>query len=242
MALFLILAFLFPRQKVVGFLQKDSYINIITGLAIFIVAKPIVFLLQKQLDIHLYTLPFESDVIRFFICFLLLDFLRYCLHFVHHRVHFFWQFHAVHHSSEYIDATSGLRMHVFDFLQLSMIPIFLFGILFDTTDFAPWVLPASLAIGVFFDSFQHANLKFRIDTPMGRVWHLFLNNPHFHVWHHIRHGDERDGNYGNTLLIWDRMFGTDVTEEYVPAELGLKSFKALRNHPLYLQLLRKREQ
>ena len=154
---------------------------------------------------------------------------------------FFWQFHAVHHSSEYIDATSGLRMHVFDFLQLSMIPIFIFGILFDTSSFAQWVLPASLGIGVFFDAFQHANLRFRIDKPFGKVWHTLFNNPHFHVWHHIRHGDERDGNYGNSLLIWDRIFGTEVTEGHVPTELGLKSFKALQENPIGLQLLRKRE-
>ena len=102
-------------------------------------------------------------------------------------------------------------------------------------------MPASLAVGVFFDSFQHANLRFRIDTTFGTVWHSFLNNPHFHVWHHIRNGDERDGNYGNTLVIWDRIFGTEVTQAHVPIELGLKPHKALVNHPLSLQILRKRK-
>ena len=239
--LFLLLAYLFPRYPVSGWLQKDSWINVATGLGVFLIAKPVVMLIQKGTTFHLFSLPFESDLLRFFVCFLLIDFFRYCLHFCHHRVEFLWQFHAVHHSSEYIDSTSGLRMHVLDFLQLSMIPILLFGVILDTTTFAYWVLPASLGVGVFFDAFQHANLRFRIDTPFGRIWHMVLNNPHFHVWHHIRHGDERDGNYGNSLVIWDRIFGTDVTEDHVPTELGLKTHKALVNNPLSLQLLQKRK-
>jgi sterol desaturase/sphingolipid hydroxylase (fatty acid hydroxylase superfamily) len=241
MSIFLLMAYRYPRYPVTKFLNRESYVNIATGLGVFVIAKPIVMLLQKYLSLHIFELPFTSDIARFVVCFIIIDFLRYCLHFVHHRVPFFWQFHAVHHSSEYIDATSGLRMHIFDFLQLSMIPILLFGVLIDTTSFAQWVLPVSLGIGVFFDSFQHANLRFSIDTPFGRIWHSLLNNPHFHVWHHIRNGDEQDGNYGNSLLIWDRIFGTEVTGDYVPTELGLKSFKALQENPIALQLLRKRE-
>jgi len=240
MGVFLLAAYFFPRRKVSGVVQRDTLINIATGLGVFVLAKPVVMLLHHYLQFSLFELPTESSVLQFFICFLLIDFCRYCLHFIHHRVEFFWQFHAVHHSSEYIDATSGLRMHVFDFLQLSMIPITLFGIILNTENFAEWVLPAALGIGVFFDAFQHSNLRFRVDSPFGKMWHMLLNNPHFHVWHHIRHGDERDGNYGNTLLIWDRIFGTEVTEADVPTELGLKDYKALKNHPISLQLLRKR--
>ena len=50
---------------------------------------------------------------------------------------------------------------------------------------------------------------------------MLLNNPHFHVWHHTRDGTEIDGNYGNSLLIWDRLFGTDVTQDKIPLELGI---------------------
>ena len=56
----------------------------------------------------------------FLATFLALDFLRYWLHRLHHRVPFFWQFHRVHHSSEHLNATSGLRMHAFDLVQLAL--------------------------------------------------------------------------------------------------------------------------
>ena len=239
LAIFLIAALIWPRYKQ-NILHDDLKINIITGGCVFLSAKPLVMVIDHYLGFHLFVLPFESNILRFIFCFVVIDFLRYCLHFIHHRVPFFWQFHAVHHSSEVMDATSGLRMHVFDFLQLSMIPILLFGVLIDTQDFANWVLPAALGIGVFFDAFQHSNLRFDHTKGWRKIWHLCLNNPHFHVWHHIRHGDERDGNYGNTLLIWDRLFGTEVTEDKTPELLGLKSFKALENDPISLQLLKKR--
>ena len=240
MGIFLLLALLWPRYKDQQLFHRDLFVNLFTGLGVFICAKPAVMVLQETFSVYLFSLPITSSWGQFLVSFLLIDFLRYCLHFVHHRVPFFWQFHAVHHSSEVMDATSGLRMHVFDFLQLSMIPILLFGVIIDTRAFAEWILPAALGIGVFFDAFQHANLRFDHKHPLGRIWHAVFNNPHFHVWHHIRHGDERDGNYGNTLIIWDRIFGTEVTEDHVPTLLGVKEFKALQNDPISLQLLKKR--
>ena len=130
-------------------------------------------------------------------------------------------------------------MHAFDFVQLALLPIVLFGVLIDTRQFADWVIPTAMSVGVLFDAFQHANIAFPIHHPIGRVWHAFLNNPHFHIWHHTADGKDIDGNYSNTLIIWDRIFGTDVTQEEVPVALGL-GHEPLQNHILSLQLLRRR--
>ena len=131
-------------------------------------------------------------------------------------------------------------MHVVDFLQLAMLPIIWFGIIIDTADFATWVIPSALGVGVLMDAFQHANIQMDMRKPWNRAWHMFFNNPHFHVWHHTREGPEIYGNYGNTLLIWDRLFGTEITQSYVPPSLGISSDQALENSPLGLQLLRRR--
>ena len=120
------------------------------------------------------------------------------------------------------------------------IRLFLLVILFDTRSFEEWVVPSVMLIGVFFDAFQHANISFNIQKTPQKIWHLLLNNPHFHVWHHTRDGREVDGNYGNSLLIWDRLFGTDVTQEYIPLELGITADQALQNDPISLQMLRSR--
>ena len=102
------------------------------------------------------------------------------------------------------------------------------------------MLPSVLLVGTFFDAFQHANIRFSIEHPVGKLWACSLNNPHFHAWHHVREANGQDGNYGNVLLIWDRTFGTEVTQAQLPDALGLNSSQALQtSDPLSLQLLRR---
>jgi sterol desaturase/sphingolipid hydroxylase (fatty acid hydroxylase superfamily) len=110
----------------------------------------------------------------------------------------------------------------------------------DTGDFAPWVIPIALGLGVVFDAFVHANLRFDAKQPFWKIWGHVLNTPHFHVWHHNREGPDLFGNYGNVLVVWDHLFGTVITKEHVPPSLGISADQALRNDALSLQLLRSR--
>jgi len=238
MGLFLGLGALIPREKNLGLIHKDLWINLLTGAALFIGIAPVMRWVAEQLELHLFLWSIDSVVVQFLLVFVLLDFVRYWLHFAHHRIPFLWFFHRVHHSTEHLDATAGLRMHAVDFVQLSLLPILLFGVFFDIRGFNAQVLPTALMLGVFLDAFQHANIKMDMSRPWNRCWHLFFNNPHFHVWHHTREGSKIDGNYGNCLLIWDRLFGTDVTQKEPPTLLGVCVEDALRNDPIGLQLLR----
>jgi len=160
----------------------------------------------------------------------------------HHRVSWLWTFHRVHHSAETLDATTGLRMHLVDFLQLSLMPVVLFGVLLDTSGWATWVLPAALSVGAVSDAFQHGNIRWSPNHPLARAWNLVLNHPHFHVWHHTRDGHLCDGNYGNALVIWDRLFRTEVTQPTPPPLLGLEGDQALVDSIVGWQLLRRREE
>jgi sterol desaturase/sphingolipid hydroxylase (fatty acid hydroxylase superfamily) len=179
-------------------------------------------------------------VVAWLLCFLVLDLSKYLLHRVHHRVPFLWTFHRVHHSSERIEATSGLRMHVVDFVQLAFLPAVLFGLVIDVSAFPAWWVPSLLLPGVVFDSFQHSNLRFPAQSGPGWVWDKVFNNPHFHAWHHTAEGAQRDGNYGNVLTIWDRMLGTCVSSQDLPERFGLDDDSRLANDPVSLQLLRPR--
>jgi len=174
------------------------------------------------------------------VAFLLLDFTRYWLHRAHHRVPWLWTFHRVHHMTERLDATAGLRMHVVDFVQLAMLPVVLFSVVLNVSTWSPWVLTAALGVGAVADAFQHANLRWNPHHPVAKVWGLVLNHPHFHAWHHTRDGARCDGNYGNTLVIWDRLFGSDVTGEELPEAYGLEPDQALVNHVLGMHLLQRR--
>ena len=219
-------------------IRRDTLINVGTGLGILILIKPLMIWLNPKLTWHLLSLESLPPILQFALAFIALDFTRYWLHFMHHRVPFFWQFHQVHHSSRTLDATSGLRMHFLDFIQLALLPTILFSTIFDVTSWSEWMLPSVLLVGTLFDAFQHSNMRFDITHPLGKMWHRFLNNPHYHAWHHVRNVEGQDGNYGNVLLIWDRLFGTEVTQGHIPNEMGLADSNNLINDPVSLQLLR----
>ncbi|MCB9797193.1 MAG: sterol desaturase family protein [Alphaproteobacteria bacterium] len=242
-ALFFALGALRPRTEP-AIDWRDTVINLVTGGLLFAVrlglkvafAVPLAAMGGALIDLEPVTNPAVQGVIVFFT----LDIVRYWVHYADHRVPFLWQFHAVHHSSEHLNATSGLRMHVVDIVQLTLIPTLLFGVLLDISSFHPLVLPVVLTIGAFFDAFEHSNLAWDVRKPALGAWDKLLNNPHFHSWHHTRDGTYIDGNYGQTLTVWDRLFGTCVSEALPPELLGLEAKKALVNDVVSLQLLKKR--
>ena len=214
---------------------RDTFINVVTGLLLFTVRLGVLYALAKVsfLDVGVVTLSsLTHPALQFLLAFLALDLARYFVHRLSHRVPILWSFHRVHHSTERLDPTAGLRMHLVDVLILTAIPLTIYGGLFDVSTFAAWVVPMALLTGVVFDAYQHSNISMRMDgggvgVLINKGWDLLLNNPHFHSWHHTRDGHLRDGNYGNVLTIWDRIFRTCVSGEKHPQNLGLPDDQAL---------------
>lgn len=211
-----------PRERRAGPFTRETWLNLANGLLLFPIRFALGLLGVYELDVGLIpTGLLAHPALQFVVAFLLLDFVRWAVHYLDHRVPILWSFHRVHHSAEALDATTGLRMHVVDFLQLTAIPVVLFGVLLDTSDWAGWVLPAALIVGIVADAVEHANVEFRLDTWWKRAWFRVFNTPLFHSWHHTRDGALCDGNYANALPLWDRLFGTDVTRPEPPALYGL---------------------
>lgn len=237
--LFLLAGLAWPRRRE-GVLVHDTYVNLLTGAALFafrvLVLKPAEALAGEGL-LSVADWPVWLQAL---VTFVMLDFLRYWLHRLHHRVPFLWQFHRVHHSSEVLNATSGLRMHAVDLVQLTFLPLLVFHMVFDHAGFAPGVVVGVLLVGAVMDAFIHANISFDITRPLPRLWNRLLNNPHFHAWHHTRDGELRDGNYSNTLIIWDRLFGSDVTDDELPEAFGVPRDQAVKNTTVGMQLLQPR--
>lgn len=227
-----------PRRAEV--VSRDTLVNLATGALLYPVRMGFSWLGVVAGEGGLVPLgTFGHPVLQFLFVFLLLDFSRYWLHYAHHRVPLLWSFHRVHHSSPRLDATSGLRMHVVDFLQLTLLVWLLYGGIFDITAFEPWVLPAALVVGIVADGVEHANVEFKLDTWWRRAWFQVFNTPLFHAWHHTDEGRLCDGNYANALPLWDRLFGTDVTRPEPPRSFGLSGDQRLRDDPISLQLLRR---
>lgn len=211
-----------PRELREGPFTRETWLNLANGLLLFPIRFALGLLGVYELDVGLISTGWlASPVLQFLVAFLLLDFVRYAVHLLDHRVPLLWSFHRVHHSIEALDATSGLRMHVVDFLQLTAIPVVLFGVLLDTSGWAGWAIPAALIVGIVADAIEHSNVEFRLDAAWKRAWFRVFNTPLFHAWHHTRDGALCDGNYANALPLWDRLFGTEVTRPEPPALYGL---------------------
>lgn len=139
-------------------------------------------------------------LISFMLAFLMRDFLLYIRHRIRHTGAWLWNFHEFHHSAQRVSLFTTNRVHFIDsvtYFFMIVLPIQLtFGmqmresVLFEIT-------------GWLFGLLNHS----RIDTGFGWVGKYILMSPRDHHLHHER-GGRQHKNFGECLVIWDRLFGT----------------------------------
>jgi len=137
---------------------------------------------------------------------LIFDFAIWLQHLITHKVPFLWRFHRVHHADRDIDVTTAIRFHPVE-IALSMVLkiglVYLLG-------------PPAIGIILFeiilngTAMFNHAN--WRLPLRLDALLRLFLVTPDMHRVHHSDDRAEHDSNYGFSLSIWDRMFGTYIAQ------------------------------
>ncbi len=127
------------------------------------------------------------------------DLAQYWIHRAFHEIPWLWPFHAVHHSTEYMDWLAGSRTHFVQVLvdrTLVMVPLYLLG-----ADAA--ALNAYVIFAGFHDVYIHAN------TGMHFGWLRYLiATPQYHHWHHSSERPAIDTNYAVHLPVLDMVFGT----------------------------------
>lgn len=124
---------------------------------------------------------------------------RYWGHRLAHEWSFLWRFHAVHHSATRLWWWNATRQHPVDklwFMASELIVPILLGVTGD-------VLALYLAVTAVCGFAQHCN----IDLKLGPFYWLF-NVVELHRWHHSKSTAESNNNYGNNLIVYDRLFGT----------------------------------
>lgn len=159
--------------------------------------------------------------LQFLIAFFVLDFLRWCVHNLLHRVPFLWEFHKVHHSIETMDWIGSMRFHwaeIVFYKSLLYLPIAFLG--FDNEIFFYLA-----GFDVFMGHFNHSN--FRLDIG---ILKYFFNSPQMHIWHHDYFGEKTfHKNFAINLSLWDWIFGTAFLPEKRPPKR--LSFEGIENFP-----------
>jgi sterol desaturase/sphingolipid hydroxylase (fatty acid hydroxylase superfamily) len=149
----------------------------------------------------------------------------WAVHLAMHKVPLLWRIHRVHHTDTHLDVSTTVRFHPLEIaLQapVGAVVILALG--------AP---PAAVLLYGIFDAvvnaFSHANLRLpdRLDRALGWV----IVTPHLHRVHHSPDPCETDSNFGATLPLWDRLFGTfraKPPQALAAQEIGLHEMQDAR--------------
>lgn len=140
------------------------------------------------------------------IAILVLDFVIWGQHLITHKVPILWRLHRVHHADRDMDVTTAIRFHPIEIALSMLLKIGVIYIL-GPTGFAV-ILFEILLNGTAM--FNHSNL--RLPPRLDQILRLVIITPDMHRVHHSIHRAEHDSNYGFSLSLWDRLFGTYIPQ------------------------------
>ncbi len=146
----------------------------------------------------------------YILCVVWIDFWRYWAHRVAHENRFWWATHVTHHNSEKYNWSVSFRLGWTQHIKI------IFFIPVALTGFHPVVFFVAHQIEVLYQFWIHTEYIRKLPKPI----EFIFTTPSHHRVHHARNGKYLDKNYGSTLIIWDRIFGTFQPEEEQP-EYGI---------------------
>jgi alkylglycerol monooxygenase len=158
------------------------------------------------------------------LAFVAVDLTYYWWHRLSHEVNVLWAVHVVHHQSEDYNLAVALRQAVASTVTILPfhLPIALLGV--------PTVVFLTVeSFSTLYQFWIHTELVGKLG-PLERV----VNTPSLHRVHHATNPRYLDRNYGATLIVWDRLFGTYEEERERPV-YGLTKPLA-RFDPLWAQV------
>ena len=135
--------------------------------------------------------------------FLVIDFIYYWYHRCSHRIRFLWAVHMNHHSSEEMNFTVALRQPWFG--PLTKVPFFA---VMPLIGFDPIITAIAGAVSTLYGLLTHTKWVNKLS-----FLEYILITPSHHRVHHGSNENYIDKNYGNLLIIWDKIFGTYAAEK-----------------------------
>lgn len=159
--------------------------------------------------------------------FLGVEFFYYWFHFASHRVRWLWATHSVHHSATKFNLSAAIRLG----WTGQLTGAFVFFLPLAGIGFHPLAIAFVIGLGLLYQFFLHTAVPVSLG-PLEWV----LNTPNHHRVHHASNAPCLDKNYGNVLIVFDRLFGTftQVPRDQ-PLKFGVKG-RAPSNNPITIAL------
>jgi len=168
---------------------------------------------------HQIALPYA---VQFILTILLLDFLRYAVHWAEHHVPILWRMHQVHHSDPDFDLSTGARVHPIETVLVQGVTLGAVALLAPPVA-AVLVVELVTCFQVFF---AHAN----VSMPVGleKVLRRVVVTPQMHRVHHSEDAGEQSRNLSEIFPWWDHLFRTYLATP-AAGDAGLVGMKGLQN-------------
>lgn len=153
---------------------------------------------------------------------IILDMMIYWQHVAFHHVPVLWALHKVHHADRDIDVTTGSRFHP---IEISISMAYKMALVA--------ILGAPVLAVILFElilngcaMFNHSNVR----LPLGfdKWLRRFIVTPDMHRVHHSTIVAETNSNFGFSLSLWDRIFGSytpQPTQGHDGMVIGLKEYQ-----------------
>jgi sterol desaturase/sphingolipid hydroxylase (fatty acid hydroxylase superfamily) len=137
---------------------------------------------------------------------IILDMLIYWQHVAFHHIPALWALHKVHHADRDIDVTTGARFHPAE-IVVSMVYKMALVVILGAPVIAVIIFELVLNGCAMFN---HSNLK--LPARLDRILRRVIVTPDMHRVHHSARVSETNSNYGFSLSIWDRLFGSYIAQ------------------------------
>lgn len=169
----------------------------------------------------------ESTATTWVLLFLATDLLWYWYHRLGHTVNLFWASHIVHHQSDDFNYTAAARITVCQAVARG-----LFWCVLPIIGFNAHMITILLLVHGTYPFFTHTQLV----GKLGWLEYIIVTPSHHRV-HHSSNPEYLDKNYGDMLIIWDKIFGTfmeETTEPKFGLTKSLGSYSFLWQHFHYV--------
>ena len=138
------------------------------------------------------------EVLVVVIAIVVIDLVAYWRHRAEHS-RLLWRIHATHHADTQLHWMSVHRKHPLG----KLLSVFVDNALVLAIGVPAWAILAAALVRTWWGYFTHADLPWTLGV-FGKV----MLSPAAHRLHHIRDEELMGSNYGNTVAVWDLLFGT----------------------------------
>lgn len=214
------------KRKLPYFNLQNSIANVSIGIAerlCDVLVAGVFYFVYDDLQKNYGIFDIKPGVLLWILLFILTDLIWYWYHRLAHEINIFWMAHVVHHQSEDFNYTASARITVLQaFIRTS------FWAVLPLLGFPAGMITSLLLIHGLYPFFIHTRLIGKLG-----ILEYILVTPSHHRVHHASDEKYLDKNYGDVLIIWDKLFGTFQKEEEEPKyglTKPLKTYSFLWQH------------